>query len=49
MVGVYINQTKTLSDNSMCTIKIDATNELGRVVFDDSSALGVLFPGYIMG
>ena len=41
--------TRTLGDNEMCTIKVNATEFPARVVFDDSSSLGVLYPGYKMG
>ena len=49
MEGEYFNVTKTLQANSKCTIKIDATEYLARVVFDNTDSLGVLFPGYIIG
>ena len=44
-----MNVTKTLSDNEMCTIRVNATETLARVIFDDSDNLGVLYPGYKMG
>ena len=47
--GVYINVTRTLGDNEMCTIRVNATAFTARVVFDDSDKLGVLYPGYKMG
>ena len=47
--GQYLNVTKTLSDNEMCTIKVNATLNTARVIFDDSDNLGVLYPGYKMG
>ena len=44
--GEYFNVTKTLSDNEMCTIKVNATLNIARVIFDNSDNLGVLYPGY---
>ena len=47
--GFALNTTKTLKANEKCTILVDATLNVGRVIFDDSDTLGVLFPGYKMG
>ena len=48
-VGTYTNFTTTLKDNSKCTIYIDATEEVARVIFDNDEDLGVLWPDYVIG
>ena len=51
MNGQYINSTKNLKNNEKCTISIDATENVARVIlgskFDED--LGVLVPGYVIG
>ena len=43
------NSTDTLTAGSKCTVSIDATAALARVIFDDTTNLGVLFNGYVIG
>ena len=33
----------------MCKVIVDGTNAVARVVFDEVSTLGVLYPGYVIG
>ena len=47
--GVYMNYTKVLDSNEKCTFLIDATKKVARVIFDDVTKLGVLYPGYVIG
>ena len=47
--GVYTNITRTLKDNSMCTVSIDATEAVARVIFDNDEDLGILYPDYVIG
>ena len=47
--GTYINTTTTLKDNSKCTIYIDASETVARVIFDNDEDLGVLWPDYVIG
>ena len=47
--GVYTNTTRTLKDNSMCTVLVDATDYVGRVIFYNDPDLGVLEPDYVIG
>ena len=39
---------KILPTNGKCTMKIDATAQVGRVTLTGNN-LGVLFPGYMIG
>ena len=48
-VGTYTNFTRTLKDNAKCTVYIDATEEVARVIFDNDEDLGVLWPDYVIG
>ena len=41
-------KTVLLSENTKCTIMLDATASVGRVTFSGSKELGVLHPGYQM-
>ena len=45
----YQNRTWTLPAESYCVIKIDATEETARVIFDSTSFLGVEEPEYMIG
>lgn len=45
----YFNRTWTLPNQSYCVIKVDATLEVARVVFDSTSYLGVEEEGYQIG
>ena len=47
--GEYSNQTWALSAGSMCAVKIDATEYLARVIFDNVSFLGVEYKGAKIG
>lgn len=47
--GTFTNYTETLPLGSECTVKIDASNYVGRVIFDDSDTLGVEVKGYKIG
>ena len=42
----YFNRTWTLPVQSYCTIKVDANQEVARVVFDSTSFLGVELDDY---
>ena len=39
--GTYTNQTWTLAQGAGCNVSIDATQALARVVFDETSFLGI--------
>lgn len=45
----YFNRTWTLPAESYCVIKVDATQEIARVIFDNTSFLGVEEPQYQIG
>ena len=48
----YSNNTWSLAQGGKCTVKINATNGVARVVFDygvTNSQLGLAFPGYKTG
>ena len=50
--GTYLNNTWSLAQGGKCTVKIDATKGVARVVFDDdvsNSQLGLDFPPYKTG
>ena len=47
--GQYVNVTKSLPAASKCTVSVDASAALARVIFDDTQDLGVLFNGYTIG
>jgi hypothetical protein len=47
--GQYFNQTWSLAEGAECTITIDATQGLARLVFDSTSYLGVEIGGYRIG
>ena len=47
--GVYTNYTEVLALGQECIITVDATNNLARVIFDNSPTLGVEVSGYLMG
>ena len=47
--GEYSNVTKSLPPAAKCSVNIDASAALARVVFDDTQNLGVLFNGYVIG
>ena len=38
-----------MKDNSKCTIYIDASETVARVIFDNDEDLGVLWPDYVIG
>lgn len=48
-VGTFTNFTETLPLDSSCIVKIDASNYVGRVIFDDSDTLGVDIKNYKIG
>mmetsp|Transcript_18750 Transcript_18750/g.28796 ORF Transcript_18750/g.28796 Transcript_18750/m.28796 type:complete len:83 (+) Transcript_18750:194-442(+) len=48
-IGTYKNTSEFLPAYSQCTINIDATAGVGRVIFDDANSLGVLVNGYVQG
>ena len=39
--GQYTNTTWSLAAGAMCDVNIDATNGVARVIFDESSFLGI--------
>ena len=43
------NFTATLARGQKCSVKIDATDWVGRVIFDNNALLGVDIPGYKIG
>jgi hypothetical protein len=47
--GDWNNSTKRLEENTHIDITIDATQAVGRVVFDDTTNLGVEVDGYQIG
>ena len=47
--GDWNNSTKRLEENTYCDITMDATQGVGRVVFDDTTNLGVEVDGYTIG
>ena len=48
--GVYTNTTQTLAANTDCTVSVDATLGVARVLFDDATNLGVVeVPDYTIG
>ena len=47
--GTYFNSTRFLKAGQKCTISIDASAAVARVIFDDVTNLGVLFNGYEIG
>ena len=49
MYGQYNNGTKSLPAAGKCTVNVDASAALARVIFEDSASLGVLFNGYQIG
>lgn len=48
-VGKYFNRTWTLPELSYCTVHVTATDEVARVVFDNTSYLGVEWTDYMVG
>jgi hypothetical protein len=42
----YFNRTWTLPEMSYCVITVDANEEIARVIFDNTSFLGVMEAGY---
>ena len=46
MSGIYTNYTETLGSGEYCTIQVDASSYVGRVIFDDSNLLGVEYKNY---
>lgn len=49
MVGQYFNSSAQLAVGKFCVVKVDATVETARVIFDDVSKLGVEVDGYQAG
>lgn len=47
--ALYTNRTYTLSSGSFCVIMVNATSEVARVIFDDTSFLGVELDNYLPG
>ena len=47
--GNYYNQTWALSQGTMCAVKIDASEYLARVIFDNVSFLGIEYKGAKIG
>ena len=47
--GEWNNSTKRLEENSYTTITVNAIDAVGRVVFDDTTNLGVEIDGYEIG
>ena len=42
-------KTIVLGENQYCTFEVDATEAMGRIKFDGTTQLGVLYPEYVMG
>ena len=49
LAGEERNVTWSLPNGAMCKVRIDATQFVGRVIFDDVSDLGVELDGYSFG
>ena len=49
LFGSWNNSTKRLEENTYCDITVDASSAMGRVVFDDTTNLGVEVDGYEIG
>ena len=47
--GKYYNQTWALAPGTMCAVKIDASEYLARVIFDNVSFLGINYDGAKIG
>ena len=47
--GVYFNRTFTLNKQSYCTVLVNAESFVARVVFDNTSFLGVEEEDYTIG
>ena len=48
--GTYLNDTKYLQRGQSCTITIDATKGVARVILEDQTEkLGVMYNGYVLG
>lgn len=45
--GQYFNQTWSLAAGGMCPVKIDASNGVARVIFDETSFLGIEYDANI--
>ena len=46
MSGLKEPHTATLARGQQCTVKVDATDWVARVTFDNNALLGVDIPGY---
>ena len=49
MKGQFVNETKMLREGEYCTIEIDASQYVAHVYFVDTTELGVLYNGYVVG
>ena len=49
LYGQQFNTTQFLNEGEQCQITIDARGGVARVIFDDTSDLGVLYNGYVIG
>ena len=48
--GIYTNTTQTLAANTECTVTVDASLAVARVLFGDATNLGVVeIPQYTIG
>ena len=48
--GVWTNSTQSLATTEQCTVSVDATAAIARVVFSDADSLGIVgYSDYIMG
>ena len=45
----YFNNTWSLASGGQCLVKIDATAGIARVIFDNTSYLGIEYPGAQIG
>ena len=48
--GVYTNTTQALASGEYCSIYVDATQAVARVIFDNTNNLGIVeVEGYVYG
>lgn len=48
--GVYTNTTQALASGEQCSIYVDATEAVARIIFDNTNNLGIVeVDGYVYG
>uniref|UniRef100_A0A7S3IQ18 Uncharacterized protein n=1 Tax=Strombidium inclinatum TaxID=197538 RepID=A0A7S3IQ18_9SPIT len=48
-MGVYFNSSAYLFEGEYCSIKVDATQAVARLILDDFDEIGILYNGYKIG